>query len=137
MLARLHSVTLEGIEGVICEVEVDVGLHQGPEQFMDVGPMDQGLHREEAGDVRGILPDVAQALQVAVVEGVVEGVFRVLGGCKIFGHGIIIKRFALGVPSYRTATGAARRILRAESGCECRSRPLPGSWPPGCRRGGR
>src|SRR4030066_1030356 len=24
MLARLHSVTLEGIEGVICEVEVDV-----------------------------------------------------------------------------------------------------------------
>jgi len=25
MLARLHSVTLEGIEGVICEVEVDVG----------------------------------------------------------------------------------------------------------------
>jgi len=27
MLARLHSVTLEGIEGVICEVEVDVGRH--------------------------------------------------------------------------------------------------------------
>jgi hypothetical protein len=25
MLARLHSVTLEGIEGIICEVEVDVG----------------------------------------------------------------------------------------------------------------
>jgi magnesium chelatase family protein len=25
MLARLHSVTLEGIEGIICEVEVDIG----------------------------------------------------------------------------------------------------------------
>jgi len=24
MLARLHSVTLDGIEGVVCEVEVDV-----------------------------------------------------------------------------------------------------------------
>ncbi|MCI0471002.1 MAG: hypothetical protein L0Y73_05030, partial [Candidatus Aminicenantes bacterium] len=24
MLARLHSVTLEGIEGIVCEVEVDV-----------------------------------------------------------------------------------------------------------------
>ncbi len=24
MLARLYSVTLEGIEGVVCEVEVDV-----------------------------------------------------------------------------------------------------------------
>ena len=25
MLARLHSVTLEGIEGIVCEVEVDIG----------------------------------------------------------------------------------------------------------------
>ncbi|MBN2182940.1 MAG: hypothetical protein JW715_13600 [Sedimentisphaerales bacterium] len=25
MLARLHSVTLESIEGIICEVEVDIG----------------------------------------------------------------------------------------------------------------
>jgi magnesium chelatase family protein len=42
MLARLHSVTLEGIEGVICEVEVDVGRH-GFEKSIIVGLPDTAV----------------------------------------------------------------------------------------------
>ena len=42
MLARLHSVTLEGIEGVICEVEVDVGRH-GFEKSIIVGLPDAAV----------------------------------------------------------------------------------------------
>ena len=30
MLAKLFSVTLEGIEGILCEVEVDVSTHAIP-----------------------------------------------------------------------------------------------------------
>jgi len=42
MLARLHSVTLEGIEGVICEVEVDVG-RGGFEKSIIVGLPDAAV----------------------------------------------------------------------------------------------
>jgi magnesium chelatase family protein len=42
MLARLHSVTLEGIEGVICEVEVDVG-RGGFEKSIIVGLPDTAV----------------------------------------------------------------------------------------------
>jgi len=42
MLARLHSVTLEGIEGIICEVEVDVG-RSGFEKSLIVGLPDAAV----------------------------------------------------------------------------------------------
>ena len=42
MLARLHSVTLEGIEGVICEVEVDVAS-RGFEKSLIVGLPDAAV----------------------------------------------------------------------------------------------
>lgn len=42
MLARLHSVTLEGIEGVICEVEVDVA-RGGLEKSIIVGLPDAAV----------------------------------------------------------------------------------------------
>ena len=42
MLARLHSVTLEGIEGVICEVEVDVA-RGGFEKSVIVGLPDAAV----------------------------------------------------------------------------------------------
>ena len=42
MLARLHSVTLEGIEGIICEVEVDVG-RGGFEKSLIVGLPDTAV----------------------------------------------------------------------------------------------
>lgn len=42
MLARLHSVTLEGIEGIICEVEVDVG-RGGFEKSIIVGLPDTAV----------------------------------------------------------------------------------------------
>src|SRR5512136_1755835 len=42
MLARLHSVTLEGIEGVICEVEVDVA-RGGLEKSLIVGLPDAAV----------------------------------------------------------------------------------------------
>ncbi len=42
MLARLHSVTLEGIEGIICEVEVDVG-RGGFEKSIIVGLPDAAV----------------------------------------------------------------------------------------------
>jgi len=42
MLARLHSVTLEGIDGVICEVEVDVG-RGGFEKSVIVGLPDTAV----------------------------------------------------------------------------------------------
>jgi len=42
MLARLHSVTLEGIEGIICEVEVDVA-RRGFEKSLIVGLPDAAV----------------------------------------------------------------------------------------------
>jgi magnesium chelatase family protein len=42
MLARLHSVTLEGIEGILCEVEVDVA-RGGLEKSMIVGLPDAAV----------------------------------------------------------------------------------------------
>ncbi|MBN2313555.1 MAG: ATP-binding protein, partial [Sedimentisphaerales bacterium] len=42
MLARLHSVTLEGIEGIICEVEVDVA-RGGFEKSIIVGLPDAAV----------------------------------------------------------------------------------------------
>ncbi|MHC4596288.1 MAG: magnesium chelatase domain-containing protein, partial [Planctomycetota bacterium] len=42
MLARLHSVTLEGIEGIICEVEVDVA-RGGFEKSVIVGLPDAAV----------------------------------------------------------------------------------------------
>ncbi|MCJ7778108.1 MAG: ATP-dependent protease, partial [Sedimentisphaerales bacterium] len=42
MLARLHSVTLEGIEGIICEVEVDVA-RGGLEKSLIVGLPDTAV----------------------------------------------------------------------------------------------
>jgi len=42
MLSRLHSVTLEGIEGIICEVEVDVG-RGGFEKSLIVGLPDTAV----------------------------------------------------------------------------------------------
>jgi len=42
MLARLHSVTLEGIEGIVCEVEVDVA-RGGLEKSMVVGLPDAAV----------------------------------------------------------------------------------------------
>ena len=42
MLARLHSVTLEGIEGIICEVEVDVA-RGGFEKSIIVGLPDTAV----------------------------------------------------------------------------------------------
>ncbi|MCD4830475.1 MAG: YifB family Mg chelatase-like AAA ATPase [Anaerohalosphaeraceae bacterium] len=42
MLAKLHSVTLEGIEGIICEVEVDIS-RRGFERSLIVGLPDTGV----------------------------------------------------------------------------------------------
>ena len=42
MLARLHSVTLEGIEGVLCEVEVDIA-RRGFEKPVIVGLPDAAV----------------------------------------------------------------------------------------------
>ena len=42
MLARLHSVTLVGIEGIICEVEVDVS-RGGFEKSLIVGLPDTAV----------------------------------------------------------------------------------------------
>ena len=42
MLARLHSVTLVGIEGIVCEVEVDVA-RGGFEKSLIVGLPDAGV----------------------------------------------------------------------------------------------
>ena len=42
MLARLHSVTLEGIEGIICEVEVDIS-RRGFEKSLIVGLPDAAV----------------------------------------------------------------------------------------------
>jgi len=42
MLARLHSVTLEGIEGIICEVEVDIA-RGGFEKSIIVGLPDAAV----------------------------------------------------------------------------------------------
>ena len=42
MLARLHSVTLEGIDGLVCEVEVDV-THGGMEKAIIVGLPDTAV----------------------------------------------------------------------------------------------
>lgn len=42
MLARLHSVTLEGIEGIVCEVEVDIG-RSGFEKSIIVGLPDAAV----------------------------------------------------------------------------------------------
>ena len=43
MLARLQSVTLEGIEGIVCEVEVDVA-RGGLEKSIIVGLPDAVTH---------------------------------------------------------------------------------------------
>jgi len=53
MLARLHSVTLEGIEGVICEVEVDVG-RGGFEKSIIVGLPDTAV-KESTERVRSAI----------------------------------------------------------------------------------
>ena len=50
MLARLHSVTLEGIDGIICEVEVDV-THGGMEKAVIVGLPDAAV-KESAERVK-------------------------------------------------------------------------------------
>ena len=42
MLARLHSVTLEGIDGIVCEVEVDVA-RGGFEKSIIVGLPDAAV----------------------------------------------------------------------------------------------
>ena len=46
MLARLHSVTLEGIEGLICEVEVDVA-RGGFEKTLIVGLPDAAVKEKQ------------------------------------------------------------------------------------------
>ena len=53
MLARLHSVTLEGIEGIICEVEVDVG-RGGFEKSLVVGLPDAAV-KESTERVRSAI----------------------------------------------------------------------------------
>jgi magnesium chelatase family protein len=53
MLARLHSVTLEGIEGVLCEVEVDVA-RRGFEKAIIVGLPDPAV-KESAERVRSAI----------------------------------------------------------------------------------
>jgi magnesium chelatase family protein len=53
MLARLHSVTLDGIEGVICEVEVDVG-RGGFEKSIIVGLPDTAV-KESTERVRSAI----------------------------------------------------------------------------------
>ncbi|UCD52691.1 MAG: YifB family Mg chelatase-like AAA ATPase [Phycisphaerales bacterium] len=53
MLARLHSVTLEGIEGVLCEVEVDVA-RRGFEKPIIVGLPDAAV-KESAERVRSAI----------------------------------------------------------------------------------
>jgi len=53
MLARLHSVTLDGIEGVICEVEVDVG-RGGFEKSIIVGLPDAAV-KESTERVRSAI----------------------------------------------------------------------------------
>jgi magnesium chelatase family protein len=53
MLARLHSVTLEGIEGVICEVEVDVA-RGGLEKSVIVGLPDAAV-KESTERVRSAI----------------------------------------------------------------------------------
>ncbi len=53
MLARLHSVTLEGIEGVLCEVEVDIA-RRGFEKPIIVGLPDAAV-KESAERVRSAI----------------------------------------------------------------------------------
>jgi len=53
MLARLHSVTLEGIEGIVCEVEVDVA-RGGFEKSMIVGLPDAAV-KESVERVRSAI----------------------------------------------------------------------------------
>jgi len=53
MLARLHSVTLDGIEGVVCEVEVDVG-RGGFEKSIIVGLPDAAV-KESTERVRSAI----------------------------------------------------------------------------------
>ena len=53
MLARLHSLTLEGIEGVICEVEVDVA-RGGLEKSVIVGLPDAAV-KESTERVRSAI----------------------------------------------------------------------------------
>jgi len=50
MLARLHSVTLDGIEGVLCEVEVDIA-RRGFEKPIIVGLPDAAV-KESSERVR-------------------------------------------------------------------------------------
>ena len=50
MLAKLHSVTLEGIDGIICEVEVDVA-RGGFEKTLIVGLPDTAV-KESAERVK-------------------------------------------------------------------------------------
>jgi hypothetical protein len=50
MLARLHSVTLEGIEGIVCEVEVDVA-RGGLEKSVIVGLPDAMVVASNLGEI--------------------------------------------------------------------------------------
>ena len=53
MLARLHSVTLEGIEGVLCEVEVDIA-RRGFDKSIIVGLPDAAV-KESVERVRSAI----------------------------------------------------------------------------------
>ena len=51
MLAKLYSVTIEGIEGIICEVEVDVA-RRGFDKSLIVGLPDAAVKRKNKGAKR-------------------------------------------------------------------------------------
>ena len=67
-------------------VQAHVAFEQGGEGGMDLLPLQERLHGQQAGDVRRVLPNAAQPVGAAVVYGVVEGIFRILRRGVLFGH---------------------------------------------------
>ena len=72
-VGHLHPVEVPDLD-----VEVEVAAEEGRPGLVNLLPPAQGLQGEQAGDVGGVLPNAAQALGVAFVDGVVEGVFGFL-----------------------------------------------------------
>ena len=48
--------------------------------------MRQGMHGQQADDVIGRVPDGEQSVQVSLFQGIVVGVFSILGGVKYSAH---------------------------------------------------
>jgi magnesium chelatase family protein len=146
MLARLHSVTLEGIEGVICEVEVDVA-RGGLEKSIIVGlpdaavkeslervhsaivncgyryPKTQSLINLAPADIKKAGPafDLPIALGMLVGEGVVQGAplkeFVIVGELALDGR-VRPVNGVLSMAMTAAANGFSRMIVPLENARE-------------------